>query len=241
MRYAIKKEVKIKKIIKKNIWNFTWLVIRPVLIFFCRFEVRGKENLLNLKKPFIIAAAIHTNYADPFIAAAAFPFNSDFFPIRYMIKARIFDKPVLKWILKVYGGFRVEYNIGIKNSLREAISLAGNGEVVGIFVEGGISINGEFNGAKPGAAYLALKTGIPVLPLALSGTFRLNFLNLFFRRNKVAVSFGQPIFANISKLPYNNNNNLTKEENVEFLRKIIENELRKLLYEYKTKNFNNRR
>src|SRR3989344_717751 len=220
--------MKVEKTAKKNIWNFTWLVIRPVLIFFCRFEVRGKENFSNLKKPFIIAAATHTNYADPFIAAAAFPFNSDFFPIRYMIKARIFDKPVLRGILKVYGGFRVEYNIGIENSLKEAIFLAENGEVVGIFVEGGISINGEFKGAKPGAAYLALKTGIPVLPLALSGTFRLNLLNLFLRRNNVIVSFGQPIFANIRELPYNNSD-LTKEENVEFLRKMIENELKKLL------------
>lgn len=214
--------------IRKFIWNFTWLAVRPILIIFCRFKVYGKENLLKLEKPFIIAAAMHANYADPFIAAAALPFNSDFFPIRYMTKANIFDKSVLREILKIYGAFRVEYNIGIENSLKDAVSLVKNGEVVGIFVEGGKSRNGKLGEIKPGAAYLALKTDIPVLPLALSGTFNLNVVNLLFRRNKVVVSFGQPIFANIIDLPYNNGD-LIKKENVEFLTAMIDNELKELL------------
>ncbi len=216
--------------VRKFIWNFTWLIVRPILTLFCRFKVRGEENLLKLKKPFIVAVAIHANYADPFIAAAAFPFNSDFFPIRYMTKANIFDKPILREILRFYGTFRVEYNIGIENSLKDAVSLAENGEVVGIFVEGGKSKNGELGEIKSGIAYLALKTGIPVLPLALSGTFDLNIMNFLFHYNKISVFFGQPIFANIINLPYNDGN-LTSKENVEFLRKIIENKLKELLSE----------
>lgn len=216
--------------VRKFIWNFTWLVIRPILIFFCRFEIRGKENFSKLKKPFIIAAAVHSNYADPFITGASFPFNSDFFPIRYMTKARIFDKPILREILKIYGAFMVKYNIGIENSLKKAFSLVKDNEVVGIFVEGGISKNGELGEVKPGAAYLALKTSVPVLPLALSGTFGLNIVNLLFRRNKVVISFGQPIFANTISLPYNNDD-LGEGDNVEFLRKIMENKLKELLSE----------
>lgn len=221
----------IKLIGRIFIWNLTWLAIRPVLIIFCRLSIRGKENFLKLKKPFIIAAAIHANYGDPFIAAAAFPFNSIVFPIRYMTKARIYDKFFLKGIFKIYGAFRVEYGIGIENSLQDAIFLINSGEVVGIFIEGGISKNGELGEVKPGVAYLALKTGIPVLPLALSGTFKLNILNFFLRRNKINVSFGDPIFAKMNNLPYNNDNSVRKE-NVEFLTKIIENRLKKILYEH---------
>ena len=222
-------ESEIKTAARKFIWNFTWLFMRPILTIFCRFEVSGKENFLKLEKPFIIAAATHANYADPFIVSAALPFNSDFFPIRYMTKSKIFDKPVLRVILKTYGAFRVEYDIGIENSLKNAVSLVKNGEIVGIFVEGGKSRNGELGEIKSGAAYLALKTNTPVLPLALSGTFGLNIVNLLFFRNKIAISFGQPIFANIINLPYNNSDGLIKKENVEFLRKIIENKLKELL------------
>jgi len=189
---------------------------------FCHFKVYGKENLATINKPFVAAIAVHANYADAYIVGGAFPFYSNVFPIRYMIKAKIFNTSA-KWIFKMYGAYRVEYGIGMENSLKDSINFIENGEVVGIFVEGKTSRDGRMQTVKPGAAYLALKTNVPILPIILSGTLGLNFPNFFLRRKKISVSFLSPIFTKQLSLP--DGTNPTTDANIQFVTQLIETSL----------------
>lgn len=212
-----KNRIKVKA--SKWVWNFTWIFFRPALNHFCYLKISGKENLAKVSNPFIAAIAVHANYADAYIVGGAFPFNSSVFPIRYMIKARVFDTWA-KLIYKTYGAFKVEYGIGVENALKDSIDFIKNGEVVGIFVEGKISKDGRMQMVKPGVAHLALQTGAPILPVILSGTLGLHWTNFLLRRKKISVSFCSPIILDQLALP--DNGRAVTDANVQFITKIIE-------------------
>ena len=179
---------------RKILWNITWLIIRPLLRIFCGLEVKGLENFQNLKSPLIVAAAIHANYIDSYVLGAALPFNSPLFPIRYMTAPEYIRMPLLGWFIRAYGAYPLEKDVNLEKTLEKSVYLLKEKQAVGVFVEGRLSKDGFFQAIKPGAAFLALKTNLPVLPVGMSGTFGLTLLNFLLRRKKIKVVFGQPIF-----------------------------------------------
>lgn len=211
---------------KKFFWNLTWLILRPLLNFFCHFEINGIENIKKIDSNFIIALAIHANYADPFIAGSAFPFNCRCFPIRYMTAKKFIEMPIIGKILKSYGAFPVERQseLPIEEVVKEAVFLLENRETLGIFIEGRLSKDGNLGELKLGAAYLSLKTNIPILPMALSGTFGLNFINFFLRRKKIIISFDELIYPKKIDLP--DKSNFISKENTLYLTNIIAKKLK---------------
>lgn len=179
---------------KKVLWNSTWIFLRPLLAVFFGFKINGSENCREFNGPFIMAISVHATFLDGFIIGAALPFNCRFFPIRYMMMEKYLKMPIIGLIVKSYGNFPVKKGIGLENSVAPAVDLLKKGEVVGIFIEGKLSKTGQPNEPKPGAAYLAIKTGLPVLPVALSGNFGgFNLLKFILKSRNICVSFGQPI------------------------------------------------
>lgn len=175
------------------IWLFAWPAYRLFTAVFFQFEAKGKENLRNLNKPFIIAAN-HASYLDGELIVVAFPWNSKFFPIRYMAAEYYYNQMILGTILWILGGFSIVQKIGLDKSLSPAVSLLNKGDIIGIFPEGKKTKNGQFGEAKPGVTYLALKTDTPILPIGVSGTFGLDIKTIIFGRRKIAINFGKPFY-----------------------------------------------
>lgn len=178
---------------RKIIWLFAWPVYRLFTAIFFKFEVKGRENLRNLNKPFIIAAN-HASYLDGEFIVVAFPWNSEFFPIRYMAAEYYYKKLFLGSILWLLGGFPVIQGVRLDESLASTVSLLKDGNVVGMFPEGKKTGDGQFGEAKPGVAYLALKSDLPILPVGISGTFGLDIKTILFGRRKIAINFGKPFY-----------------------------------------------
>lgn len=207
----------------KNLWNFTWLILRPLLGLFCRFKIFGLKNISNIKSPVIFAIATHSHILDSYIVGAALPFNCQFYPIRYMTKDSFFKMPIVKNIVKAYGAFPVIRGQGLENTLKPAIDLISQKQAIGIFIEGRINKFGELREAKIGAAALSLLTGSPIIPVALKGTHQIrNPLKWLFLQKKISVSFGQPIF------PPKNNQNNPLEENTRQLTQQLNNSIKTL-------------
>ncbi|KAF1086475.1 1-acyl-sn-glycerol-3-phosphate acyltransferase [Sporotomaculum syntrophicum] len=113
----------------------------------------------------IIVVSNHISYLDPVVVGCILNRR-----ISYMGKAELFKIPVLSFIIKKLGTFPVDRE-GIKpSSIRRALDLLNDGKVVGIFPEGTRSQTSEMLNPHLGAAMLALKGGVPLLPVALSGT-----------------------------------------------------------------------
>ncbi len=110
----------------------------------------------------------HLHNLDPAIEYYAFPR-----PIHFMGKQELFQFPVIKQIAELSGGFPVDRGKVDREALRNAEDRISRGIPLGIYPEGGRSPNGSLIESKGGAGMLALKTGAPILPVAITGSERL--------------------------------------------------------------------
>ena len=93
--------------------------------------------------------------------------------LRVQMAEVLFQKPVLGRFLRMLGGIRVDRDAHSFSCLHESQHLLENGWVVGIFPEGRLALPGETKplAFQPGAALLALETGMPVVPAAVRGVY----------------------------------------------------------------------
>jgi 1-acyl-sn-glycerol-3-phosphate acyltransferase len=80
------------------------------------------------------------------------------------------------------------------SALRAAIEALERGRVVGIFPEGPFSVRGRLEAGLPGVGLLAMRSGVPVVPAAVRGTYEALVGRRFYipRRHPVTVRFGIP-------------------------------------------------
>lgn len=88
------------------------------------------------------------------------------------------------------GGRWIRRGASDRAALEGAIDFLARGWIVGIAPEGGRSPNHALRAAKPGAAFLALHAGVPVLPVGVTGTERVAASLKRFRRADITVAFG---------------------------------------------------
>ena len=100
-----------------------------------------------------------------------------------------------RWLAKIVGAIFVDRYQSDFAALREVLRRLNEGGVLIIAPEGTRSKTGGLLPGQPGTAYLAAKTGVPVLPVSIVGTEdRLILSNLKrLKRTPVKVNFGEPI------------------------------------------------
>lgn len=111
--------------------------------------------------PFIVVAN-HESLLDGFVVASAFRKRR----LTFLSASYLYELPIVGSFLRAAGALPVQAQGANVSSLRRAIQILQNGGAVALFPEGGIAGN-EILG---GAVYLALKAGVPILPLRISGT-----------------------------------------------------------------------
>jgi 1-acyl-sn-glycerol-3-phosphate acyltransferase len=111
--------------------------------------------------PFIVVAN-HESLLDGFVVASAFRTRR----LTFLSASYLYDLPVVGSFLRAAGALPVQEQGANVVSLRRAIEILQGGGAVALFPEGGIAGN-EILG---GAAYLALKARVPILPLRITGT-----------------------------------------------------------------------
>ncbi|AJY77191.1 lysophospholipid acyltransferase family protein [Paenibacillus beijingensis] len=149
------------------------LVIYGILF---RLEAKGLENVPS-EGP-VILASNHLSNFDPPTVGIKVPRK-----VHYMAKAELFDVPLLGTLIRNLGAFPVKRGGVSKDSIRGAIALLKDGGVMGIFPEG--TRNSKSESGKKGAAMIALRSGATVIPVKVTGTYKL------FR--KMRVTYGKPV------------------------------------------------
>lgn len=107
--------------------------------------------------------------------------------IFYMAKEELFKNRLLNKFLRAIGTFPVSRGKGDKSALNNSIEIIKKGEVLGIFIEGTRSKNGEFLKPKSGAGFIAYESKCNVLPVCI--TYNKNKKI----RKEVIISFGETI------------------------------------------------
>jgi 1-acyl-sn-glycerol-3-phosphate acyltransferase len=114
-------------------------------------------------------------------------------PITFMAKKELFRKPTTARFLHELGGFSVERGAFDLRAVEIALAVLRRGEVLGMYPEG-TRTPGTLLPFLPGAAWLALKTGAPLLPVAIEGTVEaMPRGSTVPRRSRIRISFGDPI------------------------------------------------
>lgn len=156
------------------------LFFRLYLGLIFRVRVSGRHHL-----PAMGPAIIYANHLSWYdIPVVAFSVSRR---IRFMAKAELFRVPFLGRAIGYLGAFPIRRGQPDRQAIRTALTLLKAGEVVGIFPEGTRSKTGQLQRPEPGLAYLAYKSGVPLVPVAISSTYRIG--------SPVHVRLGPPIQA----------------------------------------------
>ena len=168
-------------------------VLFPFMRVLFRFRVIGRENL-PIEKGFLLCSN-HLSVCDPcFLAAACWPLfskkRSCRRPIRYMAKSELFTEhgKIATWLLKSLGGFPVERDSADRNSLRKACEILKQGEILGIFPQGRCVKDSAPFRPKSGAALIACKTEMPIVPACIQANRRLRLFS------RITVRIGESFF-----------------------------------------------
>lgn len=156
-----------------------------VLWTFGRWHVCGARRM-PASGPLIVVSN-HLNLADPPLLAASLPRR-----IHFMAKQELFDVPVGGFFVGLFGAFPVRRFEADLKALRTAQRLLEAGEVVGMFPEGHRSEAASMIRAHPGTALLALRSGAPVLPVAITGTEGVRSWRILLLRPRITVAVGEP-------------------------------------------------
>ncbi|MBW4697900.1 MAG: 1-acyl-sn-glycerol-3-phosphate acyltransferase [Aphanocapsa lilacina HA4352-LM1] len=164
-----------------------WLAVSPLLHTALRLRIAGAEHVPP-SGPVILASS-HASHLDPVILA-----NCARRPVAFMAKEELFRVPVLKSLIRVYGAFPVRRGTGDRGAIRTALEALEAGWAVGIFVGGTRTADGRVATPQLGAAMIAAKAQVPIVPVAIGGTGRiLPKGSVLPRLHSVAVAFGPPI------------------------------------------------
>lgn len=142
----------------------------PAMLFFKRRTVYADRRSQSRRiKGAAVIVSNHTSIFDYMVMLYLFPWRT----LHYLTAELMFFNKALAWLMSCLGAVRVDRKSGEMSFIGEAVSLLKRGRVVGIFPEAYVSRDGKIGEFKPSAAYIALKSGAPVIPVYCSGGYGL--------------------------------------------------------------------
>jgi 1-acyl-sn-glycerol-3-phosphate acyltransferase len=163
------------------------VIVRILLRLIAQVEISGYENL---PQGGFILAANHLGRLDSALLYYAIDREDLIMPVAEKYKDHWFYSRLVRMV----GGFFINRFDADVQAIREVLKRLKNGGVFVIAPEGTRSKTEALQEARPGVAYFASKTGLPVVPAALTGTEdRVVKDNLkHFRRSKITIRGGKP-------------------------------------------------
>lgn len=138
------------------------LILRPLI----GLRLEGLEHVPPAGPLLVVANHLHNS--DPILLQIVSPR-----PLHFMAKRELFGIPVVGWVIRRVGAFPVDRGRADRGALRLAQATLDQGIAVAMFPEGTRSPTRRMRPALPGAGMVALRGGVPILPVAITGSERL--------------------------------------------------------------------
>ncbi len=115
-------------------------------------------------------------------------------PIRFVLTREFYDQPGLSALYRWLGVIPIRDG-GIElSAVRQLLATLARGEIVGVFPEGRITLDGELLPAQPGVIAIAARAGVPIVPVGVQGAFEAFPRDARFPRpHRVRVTYGTPL------------------------------------------------
>jgi glycerol-3-phosphate dehydrogenase (NAD(P)+) len=160
-------------------------ILQPFFHLYFRLSRVGREHVPS-QGP-VIFAANHRSFLDPFVIGTLIRR-----PMYYVAKKELFARRWQAWVLNALGAFPVDRGASDQESMRTARAILERGDCVLIFPEGTRVRPGSLGRPKRGVGRLALETGAPVVPVAVTGTEAIR-RGWRVRPHKVRIRCGRPV------------------------------------------------
>lgn len=177
-----------------------WRVIFTILFKWVLNVQILYEKRIPMEGSYIIAPN-HISLLDPPLVGLANPR-----PTYFMAKQELFKPPILGWLIRKLGAFPVARGSADKEAIKRAHEIVNRGDCLGMFPQGTRRCPDVFGKLKDGAASMALRTGVPIIPVYIHGSEKI-------RRSTIVVYVGEPLLIE-KQVP-------TKEEIVRINNQIV--------------------
>jgi 1-acyl-sn-glycerol-3-phosphate acyltransferase len=176
--------------------RITYQIGRTIAITFIRIytrlTIRGREHIPETGA--FVLAPVHRSYPDTFLAGAVTRRR-----LRFMGKDTMWNNRQFGWILSTFGAFPVTRGTADREALRRAIEVLEAGEPLVLFPEGERKQGPVVQPLFDGAVYIAIKAGVPIVPVGIGGSERVMPKKAkFIYPRKVHIEIGPPIPAPVA-------------------------------------------
>jgi 1-acyl-sn-glycerol-3-phosphate acyltransferase len=163
--------------------------IRTVLIilFRClsRLHVTGTEHVP--EEGAFVLATNHISRLDTPLLGATCPRQ-----VHALVAAKYKDYPFFRWFVNAVDGIWVRRADFDREALLDAVAILRQGKVLGVAPEGTRSPTANLQPGRPGAAFLAARVDVPIIPVGITGTQQMLPELRRFRYPELNVAYGEP-------------------------------------------------
>jgi len=132
----------------------------------------------------------HTSLGDPLVLLATAGR-----PVRFLMAEEIYSQPHIRWAFEAFRRIPVQRGKRDIRAIRMMLDGLAVQEAIGLFPEGGLDRH-RLDEGPPGIAYLAIKSGAPVIPASIvwEGPHSVtSMMKTFFIPSKTTIRYGQPL------------------------------------------------
>jgi 1-acyl-sn-glycerol-3-phosphate acyltransferase len=156
-------------------------------------EVRGRENI-PARGPLLVVAN-HLNLTDPPLLGISLGRK-----MMFMAKEELFRSPLTACFVGGFGAFPVHRGKVDRQALRISHQVLTDGLALIMFPEATRSKTARLQRAFPGSALIAMRSGVPILPVGIAGTEKIKGIGWILRRPRITVNIGRPFHLSAKKL-----------------------------------------
>ena len=163
------------------------VIVRMLFILLTRWQVKGRENVPS-QEPLLVVAN-HLNLTDPPLLGVSLGRK-----VMFMAKEELFRSRFSAYFVGGFGSFPVHRGKLDREAIRQSEQVLADGLALVMFPESTRSKSAQLQPAFPGSALLALRSGVSILPVGITGTEKIKGMAWILRRPHITVNIGHPFY-----------------------------------------------
>jgi 1-acyl-sn-glycerol-3-phosphate acyltransferase len=149
----------------RMLYGLVWLIVCGFTMMFTRMSIRGREHVP--RSGAFVIAPVHRSYVDTPIAACITRRR-----VRFMAKASMWKIGWFGRFISMCGAFPVHRGTADREAFKRAIAVLEAGEPLVLFPEGERKDGPTVQPLFDGAAFVAARAGVPIVPIGIGGSAR---------------------------------------------------------------------